>query len=64
MKHKTVIKNLISWMEEKLSESQQQELEDHLRECPNCREYYQAFNPGDSYFQRENVVDLENGEEK
>jgi len=151
MKHKTVIKNLISWMEEKLPESQRQELEDHLQECPDCREYYQkmrgilenpdlsalphlttdpflptrirsgeirslsdpseipifdglrwsfvtlllfvgiglgafvgysimdtayrtdsslatqyyqAFNPGDSYFQLENVVDLENGEEK
>lgn len=55
MKHKTVIKNLIFWMEGKLSDSQRQELENHLNTCPDCREYYRKMqtvleNPDNSAF--------------
>ena len=43
MKHKKIIKNLLSWMEGKITREQRRAIDQHLQECPDCRKYYQTM---------------------
>jgi predicted anti-sigma-YlaC factor YlaD len=43
MEKRHVTKNYLNWAEGKLNAPQREQIENHLQDCPDCREYYEKM---------------------